>query len=90
MKSADLTIEVLNFFLTDPFYSEIVPSNLDPSVDNLIDIGLLDSIGILNFILFLERKYKIEIALEDLNESHFATVEKIVIYILSKAKIDCD
>lgn len=88
MNPAQISAEVLNFFLTDPFYSEIVPAHLNTKTDNLIDIGLLDSIGILNFILFLERKYKIEISLEDLNESHFATVEKIVNYILKKSTCD--
>jgi acyl carrier protein len=88
LNPANISSEVLNFFLTDPFYSEIVPTHLNMQTDNLIEIGLLDSIGILNFILFLERKYKIEISLEELNESHFATVEKIVNYILKKSACD--
>lgn len=87
MKPIDYENEIINFFLTDPFYSEIVPPKIDPRADNLIEIGLLDSVGILNFILFIQRSYGVEISLEDLSEANFATVERIVKYLSLKAQL---
>lgn len=51
---------------------------------NIIEVGLIDSTGMLNMVMFLETKYGIEIDLEDINEDNFATVDAIAGFVKSK------
>lgn len=53
--------------------------------DTLIfDTGLLDSMGLLFLIEFLNEKYKIEINDEELNPENFQSVNSIVDFVESK------
>ncbi len=45
--------------------------------DNLIDSGILDSLGIMKLILFLEEKFGIKITDEDLSPENFGTIQAI-------------
>lgn len=49
--------------------------------DDLLGNGLIDSLGIMKLIQFIEKSYSIKIPAEDLTIEHFMTVEAIEDYL---------
>lgn len=78
--------DIKKFLENDPFYSELIKSELTPSL-NLLDSGILDSFGILNLIVFLEKKYGFSIQIEELNEKNFHNIDRIAEFILSRGAL---
>lgn len=52
--------------------------------DNLIETGIVDSLGIQQLIMFIENEFKIDIADDDLIPDNFETINDIEHFILSK------
>ncbi len=52
--------------------------------ENLLDGGVLDSLGMMRLVLYLEKKYDKRVPPEDLNIANFETVEKITRYFSTK------
>jgi acyl carrier protein len=52
--------------------------------DNLIESGIIDSLGIQQLIMFLEKEYKLDIADDDLVPDNFETIDAIDKFISSK------
>lgn len=50
------------------------------SNDNLLESGILDSMGMMKLILFLEKQSKKRVPAEDMTLDNFKTVEKIASY----------
>lgn len=50
------------------------------SSDNLLEMGIVDSMGMMKLILFLERQFKKRVPVEDMTVDNFKTVEKIASY----------
>ena len=48
---------------------------------NIIEEGLIDSMGVLTLVSFLETKYAIEIDLEEITVDNFATVKNIAEFV---------
>lgn len=48
--------------------------------DNLLDSGIVDSMGMMKLILFLERQYKKRVPSDEMTIDNFKTVEKIAAY----------
>jgi acyl carrier protein len=48
---------------------------------NVIESGIVDSMGILTLIVFLEKEFGIEIDLKDINAENFAQVWTIAAYV---------
>jgi len=44
---------------------------------NLIEEGLIDSMGVMSLIVFLEKRFEIEIELEEITEENFRTLTLI-------------
>jgi len=44
---------------------------------NLIEEGLIDSMGVMSLIVFLEKRFEIEIELEEISEENFRTLTLI-------------
>ncbi len=78
--TAEIHKRVITFLTQDPFYKEILPATLTDDY-NLLDSGILDSIGILNLIVFLEASFNISIGIDELSESNFLNVNRIVKFI---------
>jgi acyl carrier protein len=58
-----------------------------PPVENdtkLIESGILDSLSVLNLVLFLEKKFGVKVAPEDIVQENFETVERIIKYLRDK------
>lgn len=52
--------------------------------DNLIDAGILDSLGIMKLILFLEETFSVKITDEDLIPEHFESIQTIQFLVKKK------
>jgi len=48
--------------------------------DNLLESGVVDSMGMMRLILFLEKQFKKRVPSEDMTLDNFMTVEKIAVY----------
>ncbi len=78
--SKQIRDSLISFLKDDPFYRETLPSVFSDDF-NSVNAGVLDSIGILNLIVFLEAHFNISISIDELSEENFLNVEKIVKYI---------
>lgn len=58
-------------------------SNLNPD-DDLFSSGLLDSLGVLQLVLFIEEQFGVEIPDEDVVFENFQSVNAITEYINAK------
>jgi acyl carrier protein len=56
---------------------------LEPG-DPLVELGVLDSMGILELVTFLETRYGIRIDDHDMIPEHFGTLERIERFVLKK------
>jgi acyl carrier protein len=52
--------------------------------DSLLDSGILDSIGLLHLMLFVEREFRVSIADEELVPENFETIETLAQFLRSK------
>lgn len=58
---------------------------LDPDLA-LFDLGLLDSLGLVELIVALEKKLGVDISLAEIERSQWATPRKIIAYLEGRAK----
>ena len=49
--------------------------------DDLLLSGLIDSLGVMQLVRFLEQTYQINIPPEDITIDHFITIDAISLYI---------
>jgi acyl carrier protein len=54
------------------------------SAENLFDCGILDSAGLISFIVYLEKKFGLTIPDEELLPENFASLEAISSYLVRK------
>jgi acyl carrier protein len=57
--------------------------NIDINED-LLGSGILDSLGMMRLVVFLEKEYKIKIGPEDMTVENFNTVQSICEYLSKK------
>jgi len=53
----------------------------------LVESGILDSLSILRLVLFIEEKYSLKIAPEDVVRENFETVEAISAYVRKRKNL---
>lgn len=53
---------------------------------SLLENGILDSLGILDLVAYLEREFVITIADEDLLPEHFETLDRLTAFVEAKRK----
>ena len=51
------------------------------SNEELLSSGLLDSLGMMRLIRFIERRFEIQIPFEDMTVENFNSVENITVYL---------
>ncbi|HSL42295.1 MAG TPA: acyl carrier protein [Anaerolineales bacterium] len=69
-----------NDVIRDFIQNNIVQHNLDKPLDDndqLVESGIVDSLGIMSLLSFLEEKFSMQIPSEDLNPENFASVAMI-------------
>jgi acyl carrier protein len=52
--------------------------------DQLLENGILDSLGVLDLVAYLEREFAIGIEDDDLQPDHFATVQSLTAFVAHK------
>src|SRR5208283_3008271 len=52
--------------------------------DALLESGIVDSLGVLDLVHFIEREFSIAVADDDLVPENFRTIDRIVAFIESK------
>jgi acyl carrier protein len=70
-------------FLTDAFPLSDEIDDLEDG-DSLLDTGVLDSMGVLELVAFLEERYQIEVPDEDLRPEYLDSVSRIVAYVRAR------
>lgn len=73
----------LGRFIQEELGKEKAYGNLDFK-DNLIELGLIDTIGIQKILRFLESRFSIRIKDEELIPENFKSIESIESFIKSK------
>jgi acyl carrier protein len=65
--------------------SHLEEGNTDKLIDindNLFELGVIDSFGLIKLVLFIENELSVNIDLEDLDENNFSSIDKISQHIL--------
>lgn len=71
-------------FIIDEFVPGGRPDELSDDA-NLIETGVIDSLGVLNLISALENDHGIRVAPEDMDIENFSTVARIAAFIDARA-----
>jgi acyl carrier protein len=82
MKDVSLANAVKGFILSE-FLPGEDPDNLTPTTP-LMSSGILDSIGTLKLITFLEQEFNVQIEAHEVDQEHFETLETICGLVSSK------
>lgn len=83
MKKQEVLFEILEYLKAgNPLIAELNDIPLDAS---LVELGYLDSYGIVDLIIFLESKYAISITDQDITKEKFGSINKIVTTVLQKS-----
>jgi acyl carrier protein len=72
-------------FLKDTFPSARNHVLLDD--DHLLANGILDSLGVLDVVAFLEREFAITVTDEDLVPEHFETLRRLTAFVQDKQTV---
>jgi acyl carrier protein len=81
------TLERLRRFIIDDLGWYGPPGDLTPNYE-LIDNGVLDSLGIFRMVGFLEDDFGFEVADDDLVPENFATLAAIAALVETKGRFD--
>jgi len=77
----DMHREIINFLYDDSLKEEFEELDYD---DSLLELGIIDSVKMLDLINFIEQKFNIEVDDDDLYPENFDSINAIVNYINSK------
>ena len=77
-----ITTEALREFIKDNFLFGREPDFSDD--DSFLDMGLIDSTGVLELVGHLEREYRIKIEDDDLVPENLDSIDRIVQFVVSK------
>ena len=75
--------QIKNFLLSHSSFRGLVPADFSENFD-LIEAGVLDSIGVFELIKFIEDELGIQVAPQDVIESNFRTLAAITSYVQTK------
>lgn len=77
-----ITTEALREFIKDNFLFGREPDFSDD--DSFLDMGLIDSTGVLELVGHLEREYRIKIEDDELVPENLDSIDRIVQFVVSK------
>ncbi len=77
---------IINDYITSELIGnpDLLPLKNDTS---LLESDILDSISVLELVLFLEKQFGVNVASEDLTLENFGTVDAICAYLRSKHQL---
>jgi acyl carrier protein len=70
------TSEIVRDFITNQMAQRPLETYIDDS-DQLVETGIIDSLGVMTLLSFLEEKFSIQIPSEDLIPENFASISTI-------------
>ena len=79
-------MDLITEFIKNQLVKEKTMKNIGRG-DDLIESGIIDSLGILKLLAFLEAKFSIHIADEELIPENFQSIESIESFISRKKNI---
>lgn len=68
--------ELIREFIKKEMLQQPLETDLDDN-DQLVESGIIDSLGVMTLLSFLEEKFSIQIPGEDLVPENFASISKI-------------
>jgi acyl carrier protein len=74
---------IITGFLKREFLVDHPAVGIGPS-DNIIELGIIDSVGVLHLAAFIEATFRIRVVDEDLLPRNFVSVERIAAYVVSR------
>jgi acyl carrier protein len=80
---SNVTDELVNYLRTKSFLDEATRLN---TTDSLTELGIIDSIGLIEFVDFIQDRYTIEIPGEYLTPENFDTLQGITNLISKLSK----
>jgi acyl carrier protein len=78
-------LESLEKFLLDEVAADLGKESLDPDED-LLEQGIIDSLGIMNLIAFLEKAFGIEVVDEEIVPENFQSLNSMVKFVEQKMR----
>mgnify|MGYP001320950636 FL=1 len=76
--------DLINYLkIGNPLISELKEIPLDKS---LLELGYIDSFGVIEIVMYLEKKYKIKIRNDELTKSKFGSLNKMSKLVFNKLK----
>jgi acyl carrier protein len=75
VQPATIMATILDYFLSQSssrFTAETLPRD-----QSLVELGVLDSVGVIEFIVFAETTWDIEISVEDITRERLGSLEKM-------------
>ncbi len=73
-------------FLSEEFAPDIKPEEFDENL-NLVDFGIIDSLGVLKLVAWLESDFGIVVQPEELNVDQFSSLVAIKGFVNNKLKL---
>ena len=56
--------------------------------DSLLESGIIDSLGVLDLVTFIESEFKVNVVDEDLIPENFQTIDRMTAFVERKRKAD--
>jgi len=80
------TVEILKQFITEEFVPDGDANDLKED-QSLLDSGIIDSLGIMKLLSFIEEKFQLKVSDEELIPENFETLSTIAKLISQKHQI---
>ena len=75
--------QLIDYFSNDPYFKELLPESID-SKTQMSQLGIFDSLSIINLITFIEKNYQISVEVSAISEANFQSIESMTLFMLSK------
>lgn len=82
--TAEAAANRIHAYIRENFMYTRAENTLAPTASLLGD-GILDSMGVMELVEFLESEFQIRVADEEITEKHLGTLERVAAYVESKA-----
>ena len=85
MKTEQIEVRdsIVNYLKSgNPLFAEL---DSIPYDDSLVELGYIDSFGVIDIVTFLEGTYKIQILDDEITKEKFGSINKMTALVLSKS-----
>ena len=82
-------IERTRAFVVENFLYARSDIRMNPD-DGLLELGIIDSLGFVEFLAFIEDEFGIEVGDDEVTEQNFGTLTDIATYVVSKRAAAAD